>query len=257
MHLLDLLLEGERFYRVFLIDNSETKDEDYLALSVQHVEYIFNGKNLGYGRAHNIALRKSIETQADYHLVINSDIHFDPIILTEIEQFMNSHSDVGLLMPRVVDPTGQMQHLCKLLPTPFDLIGRRFLPQSCTQKRMQRFEMHDADYSKIINAPYLSGCFMFLRMEAIERVGMFDERFFLYPEDIDLTRRIHREYKTIYYPKTTITHDHARGSYHSLKLLWVHITNMCRYFNKYGWIFDCERRQVNRQTIQDIRPHRM
>ena len=89
-----------------------------------------------------------------------------------------------------------------------------------------------------------------MRTEAVLKVGLFDERFFMYPEDIDLTRRIHREYLTLYYPSETIVHAHRQASYHNLHMLWIHATNMCRYFNKWGWLFDRERKAFNRQVLQ-------
>jgi GT2 family glycosyltransferase len=100
-----------------------------------------------------------------------------------------------------------------------------------------------------MEVPYLSGCFMFLRVAALKKVGLFDERFFMYPEDIDLTRRMYKEFKTVFYPEVEITHQHARESYKSLKLFYIHIVNMIRYFNKWGWFFDKERRIVNQRVI--------
>lgn len=252
MHLLDLLLASEELCRLFLIDNSETKDEDYVALNSLRVEYIFNRKNLGYGSAHNIAIRKSIEMKADYHLVVNSDIDFSSSIISELVDYMDANSVVGQLMPQIVNPQGEMQYLCKLLPTPFDLFGRRFLPNKWTKKSAERFELRCADYSQPLNVPYLSGCFMLFRVEALQQVGLFDERFFLYPEDIDITRRMHKKYKTLYYPFATVVHQHERASYKSFRLLLIHIVNICRYFNKWGWLFDAERNAVNHTTLSAI-----
>ena len=108
------------------------------------------------------------------------------------------------------------------------------------------YELRDLDLERPINAPYLSGCFMLLRTKAAVDAGLFDERYFMYPEDIDLTRSIHRDWLTLYYPQWTIVHAHKQASYTNKKMLWVHIQNMCRYFNKWGWFFDPERRLFNR-----------
>ena len=75
---------------------------------------------------------------------------------------------------------------------------------------------------------------MFLRCDSLRKVGLFDPRYFMYPEDIDLTRRINQHYRTVMYPAVEITHNHAQGSYHSTRLLWIHITNMIKYFIKWG-----------------------
>ncbi len=236
--------------RVYLVDNSEVTTET--AFASEKVVYRFLGQNKGYGAAHNVALRESIAQGAKYHLVVNSDIQFDPAILAELAAYMDTHPAVGHIMPKVVYPNGETQYLCKLLPTPLDLFGRRFLPKRWTQKRNERFELRASGYDRIMNVPYLSGCFMFLRTEALERVGLFDERFFMYPEDIDLTRRIHRQYQTLFYPKVTVVHAHRAASYKSIRYLWIHIINLFRYFNKWGWWYDKERTQVNRETLHQF-----
>ena len=206
--------------------------------------------NRGYGAAHNIAIRQSIEEGVRYHLVVNSDVYFDPAVLAELCRFMDSRPEVAHVMPRVTYPDGSLQYLCKLLPTPFDLFGRRFLPEALTRRHNERYELRRTGYDKLMNVPYLSGCFMLLRTDALKEVGLFDERFFLYPEDIDLTRRLHRRYQTMYYPYCTIVHDHRRASYKSLRMTWVHIVNMCKYFNKWGWVCDSERRRFNKEVTE-------
>jgi len=155
-------------------------------------------------------------------------------------------------MPKILYPTGEIQYLCKLIPTPFDLIIRRFLPKSWTLKRTEEFELRASGYNQIMNVPYLSGCFMFLRTEAIRKVGMFDERFFMYPEDIDLSRRIHRHFRTVFYPEVSIVHNHAHSSYMNTRMMFIHMFNMIRYFNKWGWIVDKERRKVNCETLKQL-----
>lgn len=235
---------------IWLIDNSEIQTEAFMFLPAT---YIFNNKNIGYGAGHNIALRQAISQGSKYHLVINADIEVDGTVIDKLVDYLDSNSDVAQIMPKVLYPDGRTQHLAKLLPTPFDLIIRRFLPSKITARRTAHFELHSLPDNSAANVPYLSGCFMLLRCEALKNVGLFDERYFMYPEDIDLTRRLHTHYKTIYYPMATIVHRHAKASYHSRRMLRIHIVNICRYFNKWGWIIDRERRRVNRQTLSQIK----
>lgn len=243
--LVEALLTVQALHRLYIVDNSPKA----LAIDFpEKVRYIHTGENVGYGRGHNIALRESIYDQVALHLVMNSDIIVKAEDIDTLCSFMQSQPAVGQLMPRVVNPQGELQHLCKLLPTPLDVFGRRFLPASWVRRRNSRYELHDADYSRPMNVPYLSGCFMLLRTEAVQQARLFDERYFMYPEDIDLTRTIHRDYLTLYYPAITIVHNHKKASYQSWRMLWVHIVNMCRYFNKWGWLFDAERRQFNTET---------
>lgn len=242
--LIQTLKDSDLVNKIYIIDNSPTSSAEF---NQPGLCYFYTGKNLGYGAAHNIALRRSISQKVTYHLVVNPDINFDSSILKTITLFMDANSAVGHLMPKVLYPNGELQYLCKLLPTPADLFVRRFLPASWNEKKMRKFEMRDTGYSKVMDVPYLSGCFMFLRTEALEKVGLFDERFFMYPEDIDLTRRISQQYRTVFFPEVTVIHHHAKSSYTNGKLMLIHSWNLVRYFNKWGWIFDKERKAINRK----------
>jgi len=239
--------------KLYLIDNSSNSDLNELANIDERIEYIFNNENLGYGSAHNIAIRKSISDEAPYHLVLNPDIYFENGVLENIFEYMEKNHDVGHVMPQVLYPNGELQFLCKLLPTPMDLIFRMFVPfKNWKEKRNFKFELRFSGYNKVANIPYLSGCFMFLRTKAAQEVEGFDERFFMYPEDIDLTRRIHKLYKTIYYPKVSIVHEHEKASFKSFKMLIIHIWNLIKYFNKWGWVFDKERSNFNKKVLEEL-----
>jgi GT2 family glycosyltransferase len=251
--LVEMLRKSDVVSTVFLIDNSPELHPEFEMLDVS---YHFTGKNIGYGAGHNLAIRKTIAQNTPYHLVVNPDISFDPKILGQIQCFMDNNTGIGHIMPKVYYPNREIQYLCKLIPTPFDLILRRFLPQKWTAKRTAKFELRNSGYNKLIDVPYLSGCFMFLRTEALKEVGLFDERFFMYPEDIDLTRRIQQKYRTVYYPDVKIIHHHAQSSYIDFKMLMIHMVNMIKYFNKWGWIFDKERRVVNREILKQIEKNR-
>lgn len=254
--------KAEQVRYIYLVDNSPASTETNLMQSdapdkrkegLEKVKYIWcEGKNLGYGKANNIAIRESVWLKTRYHLVMNPDIRVTADALDRLHHFMDKNPAVGSVMPKVVYPDGELQYLCKLLPTPLDMIGRRFLPKRWTRKRNDKYEMRWSGYDKIMNVPYLSGCFMFLRTEAVLQARLFDERYFMYPEDIDLTRTIHRNWLTLYVPDITIIHQHEKASYKSLRMTWVHIKNMCRYFNKWGWFRDPERDMMNRLTLSQF-----
>jgi len=76
--------------------------------------------------------------------------------------------------------------------------------------------------------------------------------YFMYAEDIDLTRRMHERYRTIFYPRVSIVHVHRAESRHSFKMLKVHIVSLVKYFNKWGWLFDRQRRRFNRQVLEEL-----
>ena len=249
--LVEELLRIKNLRKIYLLDNSEEKaNSQWLTAKGPKLRYLFNGANLGYGRAHNIALRESAFHQTELHLVMNSDIRVQAEDIDAMHDWMMAHPEVGMLMPKVLNPDDTQQYLAKRLPSPLDVFGRRFLPAGLMARRNIRYELRDLDLTRPQNAPYLSGCFMMLRTTAAVEAGLFDERYFMYPEDIDLTRTIHRNWLTLYYPQWTIVHAHARDSYKDKHMLWVHIRNLCRYFNKWGWFFDSERRLYNRQIGQ-------
>lgn len=240
----------------FVIDNSP--NDKWRVLEKEwsekglNVRYIHNA-NLGYGASHNLAMQEAIENGATYHVVLNPDIYFDKTVLAELIHFMEEHSNAAYVLPRVEYPNGELQYLCKLLPTPGDLIFRRFLPKNWGKKRNDRYCLKMSGYDKVMNPPCLSGCFMFMRLSILKENNIFfDDGYFMYCEDFDLIRRLHRVAKTLYYPKVKIIHNHEKASYKNRKMLYTHIKSAVRYFNKFGWLFDKERRVMNRRLLQEI-----
>ena len=247
--LVEELLKVKNLRKIYMLDNSEESSKEFFSTlnfsRSTKIRYMFNEANLGYGKAHNIALRESAYYKTELHLVMNSDIRVKADDIDAMHDWMMANPQVGQLMPKVLNPDGSQQYLAKRLPSPLDVFGRRFLPAWLMARRNRRFELRDIDLTRPVNAPYLSGCFMLLRTKAAVEAGLFDERFFMYPEDIDLTRTIHRNWLTLYNPQWSIVHAHARDSYKNKHMLRIHIRNMCRYFNKWGWLFDKERRSFN------------
>ena len=244
---------GEK--QLFLVDNSPTDSlkEIVKIYPNNDIYYIFNNENMGYGKAHNIAIKKSIEQGLSYHIILNPDIIIKKGSLEKLTEYMEQHPEVGNIMPKIIYPNGELQYLCKLLPSPIDLIFRRFIPIKRWKDAInERYELHSFGYDKIKNIPNLSGCFMFLRTEALKKVGLFDENIFMYLEDIDLNRRIHSKYKTIYYPDAIVIHEHQKESYKNRRLLKAHIQSAIYYFNKYGWLFDKERTTINKNVLKEL-----
>jgi hypothetical protein len=245
---IDSVYRSSLNFKLYLIDNSPT---DALKVLVRdpRTEYIFLNDNVGFGKAHNVAMRRAV-SEAKYHLVLNPDVYFEENVLEELFRYMEKHPDVGQMMPKVLYPDGEVQHLCKLLPAPADLFLRRFFPWfPGASERNRKYELLDSGYDKIMNVPYLSGCFMFLRTSALQEVGFFEERIFMYIEDADLTRRIHGRYKTLFYPFVTIYHHYGKGSYRNFRLMLYNIHGAVIYFNKWGWIFDRGRKQINSHVL--------
>jgi GT2 family glycosyltransferase len=252
--LLDCIRHSSIPVQLYAVDNSPNPQcPPYL--KGPGITYLRAPSNKGYGAGHNIALRQVLDT-AEFHFVLNPDICFERTELEKMLDFIQTDPAIGQLMPRIIYPDGSLQYLCKLLPTPADLILRRFQfgPLKWLQTtRAERFELRHSGYNKVLNIPYLSGCFMLFRTSALRTVGLFDERFFMYMEDIDMTRRMHAEFRTIFYPNATVIHDHAKESYKNFRALRVHIRNSIKYFNKWGWIRDAQRTRFNREILECLR----
>jgi GT2 family glycosyltransferase len=241
--------------KLFIVDNSPNdKLRSFCeGLNDSRIEYIFNSANLGFGKAHNIAIKRSLQEGFQYHVVLNPDVFFEKEVLNSIVNFMNSQPQIAQLMPKILYPSGAVQHLCKLLPSPLDLLLRRLLGNSeIVKKRNEIYELRFADYDKLMNIPYLSGCFMFFRNSALKEVGLFDENIFMYIEDCDITRRLHKKFQTLYWPEVSIFHHYAKGSYKNWRLLLYNIHGAMIYFNKYGWFFDKEREAINKKVLQSL-----
>ncbi len=246
------LLNTNKIDKLFLIDNSPKSDLQILAFD-DRIEYIHNPANPGFGASHNIGFQKAIKLGSKYHFIINPDIYFEGDVISPMVKYMAKDTAIGVMMPKVLNTDGSIQRLCKLLPSPFDLFFRRFSPNLfITKQRNKKYELESFDYNSILNTPSLSGCFMLIRTSVLKQVGLFDHRYFMYLEDYDLVRRFHKVSQTIFYPYVSVFHGHEKGSYKSVKLLFIHMKSAVKYFNKWGWFYDKEREKFNKATLERL-----
>ena len=238
--------------KIYLVDND--KDSNYGYDVFSNVEYIKPGSNLGYGAGHNIAIKQSINDEADLHLVANTDIEMSFSSLKKILDICEQDSAVGLAGPKIVNRNNETQFAAKLVPSPLDLLIRLLFGQHIHMKIRPSFYLENMDRSQCnsLLCPYISGCFMLLRVATLKEVGAFDERFFMYPEDLDISRRIaiSQNWKSVFVTDIHLFHQHNAESKRSLKMLYIHIINMIKYFNKWGWIVDIERKVLNQEAAR-------
>lgn len=211
----------------------------------KRVTYIYNGENLGFGKAHNICINKAV-SNSKYYLILNPDVYFEGSVLNKLFEYLETNKEVGLLSPKIVYPDESLQLSCRLIPTPFDMLARR-IPKGeiLFNKRIQDHQFGDSKFDKNMEVPFLLGCFLMVRSSVLEKVGGFDERFFMYMEDLDLCRRIGNFSKVLFYAEAKIYHIYDRASAKRAKLFLIHLNSMAKYFNKWGWFFDEERRKIN------------
>ena len=236
---------------LFLIDNSPK--DDFRFLETDNIFYIHNPSNPGFGAAHNIAIQKAMDLGSKYHFIINPDVYFDGNVISPMIYYMKNDSSIGMMMPQILNLDGTIQNLPKLLPSPWSIVMRKLKrPKQVYKKFIDRYELRSVPQNKIYNTPILSGCFTLLNMDAVKKIGLYDDRFFMYFEDWDLSRRMHQKYKTIYFPEVSVYHGYESGANKSSKLFKIFIYSAVSYFNKWGWFFDSDRNRINKKTLKQF-----
>ena len=223
---------------ILLVDNNSGADyRGDLGRAFSDIRIIDSGLNKGFGAGHNLgfALR---EQPSDYHLVVNPDVIIPLGAIEEMVQFMGTRHKVGLATPKIVNEQGEMQYLCKRKPSIAALFGRRFLPAKLADMLlkgvMDHYIMRDKNYEKIIEPDFLSGCFMVFRSDIFQALEGFDERFFLYFEDADITMRAKAISQAVYFPGVTITHAWQGGARNSRALTKIMLISAYQFFRKWG-----------------------
>lgn len=240
--------------KLYLIDNSPTNDLMVFQQYNSKIEYIHQPKNPGFSASHNFALQKAIESGSSYHFVINPDIYYDDDVISAMLAYMEKDKTIGMMMPKVLNVDGSVQHLPKLLPSPLSILWRKVKrPAKAFQKFINQYELRQVSPSMIYTAPILSGCFTMLNMEAIQKVGTYNDAYFMYFEDWDLSRRMQGHYKTIYYPLVSVYHGYDSGANKNSRLFKIFIQSAITYFNEWGWFFDSERKKINKDALSQFK----
>ncbi|MCS6995635.1 MAG: glycosyltransferase [Casimicrobiaceae bacterium] len=228
------------FAEGLVVDNSERPDPAAAALVARHRRWTYRVNprgNAGFGQAHNWAFQQL--PAAEFHAVLNPDVAFGPEAIEALSQAMQADPELVLAAPALFHPDGTRQYLTKRYPSLRALFGRRFAGPLYRLLGFDRddafFTMRDQDYNQPMEPEFVSGAFMFFRHAAFARLGGFDERFFLYLEDCDLTLRARAIGRVAYVPEARVIHHWARGNHRSLKLTLEAIRSAIYLFNKHGW----------------------
>lgn len=225
--------------KIYIIDNSPTQGR-YLFPSDERIFYHFNhGRNVGYGKGNNIAIENAEASK--YFLILNPDVFIREDALEKMIQYMDRNSDIGIGIPKVINLDGSQQASNKRLPSVASLFVRRFVPRFLHflfSARLENYEMRDLNQEENYEVPFISGAFMLFRRDVLDRINGFDPRYFLYFEDVDICRKVHKlGFRTSYYAKAHIVHLWKRASHGNLRITLLFTMSMIRYFNKWGWQF--------------------
>ena len=184
--------------------NEFSKDQPINELKEDACLWISTNKNLGYGRGMNL-LANSLKCQPAYIAALNTDIYWNESTFENILLWLKSNPQVVMAVPSIYDQNHNLQYLCKRNPTALGMISRRFIPQKYKPSWLLKYDnyyaMRDHSYSHVFESLYLSGCCMIMQSSAFFSVGGFDERFFLYLEDADLTRSMSSIGQCVHYPE--------------------------------------------------------
>ncbi len=194
------------------------------------------GANRGYGAGHNITLDHS---PGKFHLVLNPDVELGERCLEVGAGYLDEHPEVALLAPCARGAGGEPEYLCKRYPSVLVLALRAFIPglgERLFPERMASYEMRDLASARSPREVMLaSGCFMLLRTQQFVEGGAFDERFFLYFEDFDLSLRMAQFGRVEYHPDVPIVHHGGYAARKGLRHLWMFARSGIRFFRLHGW----------------------
>jgi GT2 family glycosyltransferase len=228
---IDSFLGSPLSKKLYIIDNSPS-NEFKNKIQNDSVEYIYSNKNVGFGKGHNSILHK-LTSENKYHLILNPDVRFHPEILEKLVLKMESNESFSMIAPRVLNSNNELLHTARRYPSLFELIFR-FL--GIFKKFTIRGEYKNQNHKQSFSPDFVQGSFMLFKTEDLLRLEGFDERYFMYMEDVDICRKIDLSGKRkLYFPATEIIHTHRKGSSKEFRLFFIHISSIIKYFMKWGF----------------------
>jgi len=223
-------------YEIIVVDNHSVDGscqlihEDFPDLLLME-----NRENLGFAKAVNRGYKK---TGGKYLLILNPDVEILPGSIDKMIHFLEEYPETGLLLPKLLNPDGSLQFSCRTFYNFLILLFRRTpLGKVFPNHRIIRKHlMMDWDHREPREVDWGLGACMLLRKEALGGQDIFDGRFFLYFEDVDLCLRLKKEgWKVVYYPEAVMIHSHwrhsARGVFNRAK--WEHLKSLIKFYLKH------------------------
>jgi GT2 family glycosyltransferase len=223
-------------FDIYVVDNGS--DDDTVDLiknkkkEFKNIELIIPIENKGFGAGNNAVIPN---LSSDYHILINPDIIIkDTNQIQKMVEFMENNRDVGLLSPKILNVDGTIQKLYKHNPSVLDM-ALRFISPKIMTKRQLWFVHNETGYAKMGPIEHASGAFMFFRTGIFKSIQGFDERYFMYMEDADITRKVNAISSSVFFPEAMVVHEWQRDSHKKIKYTFMTISSMVKYFNKWGW----------------------
>ena len=221
--------------KLFLIDNTPKKIFQNI-FTQKEIKYIAVGKNIGFGAGHNIII-KEIENVSNFHLILNPDVTFKPAVISNLITALEKDKSISMIAPKVLFPNGLHQYSCRRYPSVSELLARRFsFLKPLFSAVIFKGEYREKDLTTPFFAEYITGCFHLYKTADFVNLKGFDERYFLYMEDVDICKKIDASGKNkLYFPNEKITHVLKQGSSKDIKLFLRHTSSAVKYFFKWGF----------------------
>ena len=220
-------------FSLYVIDNASADNIGRMLKENFDAEYILLKDNIGFGKGHNKVLDK---IDSKYHFVINPDILINENTINNLCDFMDSHPEVSIACPKVLNPDGSIQYIAKKKPGFLSLVSRR-IHFKFLKKIEDEYLMKDADRDKPFEVDFCTGCFFVIRTDVLKKIGGFDEDYFLYFEDADITMKAKQHGKAFYAPCADVVHFWHRETASSKKQFLIQLKSMFIYFRKWGFKF--------------------
>jgi GT2 family glycosyltransferase/lipopolysaccharide/colanic/teichoic acid biosynthesis glycosyltransferase len=224
---------------IIVVDNASADGcPAMVAREFPSVRLIANRENVGYSKGVNLGIRAA---QGDFFLILNPDTVVGERAIETLLDFMETKTDAGIVGPKLVFFDGTIQYSCRRFYTWNVLLLRRtFLGKIFkNSKAVARHLMLDYDHKTTEEVDWILGACMLVRRQAVESVGLMDERFFLYFEDVDWCYRMKQKgWKVYYHPESVISHGYARESAQSVlnRSMLAHLVSLVRYYEKWDFI---------------------
>jgi len=231
-------------YEIIVVDNASSDgSNEMVKQQYPQVKLIENKDNLGFPKANNLGIKEAL---GQYILLLNSDTKVLDNCIESCLNYMDTNIDVGALGCKLLLANGKLDHACKRgFPTPeaslyYILKLHKLFPAN---KRFGQYTLNYLPIDEINEVDALTGAFMLVRKEVINKVGLLDETFFMYGEDLDWCFRIKESgYKVIYYPKAITIHYKGGSSkrkryktiYEFHRAMYIFYNK--HYRNKYNFI---------------------
>ena len=230
---------------IYLVDNAS--DADYRLLLSEllaswpvdescQLHYLPQSDNRGFGYGHNRVIES---LGSDFHIVLNPDAELEVDTLCNGLACMNQDDSIVLLSPRVRGPAGNQEFLCKRYPSALVLLLRGFAPgfiRRLFRRQLDEYEIRDlCSGEEQVEVDIASGCFMLVRSSALRAVGGFNEDFFLYFEDFDLSLRLRRQGRLVFNPAMRVVHHGGYAASKGLRHVRYFMSSGLRFFNLHGW----------------------